>query len=202
MIEKKEKKGDVTVYYVKKDYENSKLLKILNKKLKRTDIHTIIKDDADVYNEEGKLLLRFRKNKLNKDTVKDFYDNVIKFAKQQTTTRGTSSGSKKKIVGQNPKVMSNIIGYFDKLSPRQKWLVNQQGKPIPKVTVRETAFLQEHPEQFKKAIPLIKEIDKYYEQYIPENYGKQKKKANQTQFHIADTAFTTITTNVNKLYQN
>ena len=197
MIEKKEKKGDVTVYYVKKDYENSKLLKILNKKLKRTDIHTIIKDDADVYNEEGKLLLRFRKNKLNKDTVKDFYDNVIKFAKQQTTTRGTSSGSKKKIVGQNPKVMSNIIGYFDKLSPRQKWLFNQQGKPIPKVTVRETAFLQEHPEQFKKAIPLIKEIDKYYEQYVPENYGKQKKKANQTPYHIADTAFTTVTTNVN-----
>ena len=197
MIEKKEKKGDVTVYYVKKDYENSKLLKILNKKLKRTDIHTIIKDDADVYNEEGKLLLRFRKNKLNKDTVKDFYDNVIKFAKQQTTTRGTSSGSKKKIVGQNPKVMSNIIGYFDKLSPRQKWLFNQQGKPIPKVTVRETAFLQEHPEQFKKAIPLIKEIDKYYEQYVPENYGKQKKKANQTPFKIPNTAFTTITTNVN-----
>ena len=46
-------------------------------------------------------------------------------------------------------------------------------------------------------MPLIKDIDKYYEQYVPENYGKQKKKATQTPFHIADTAFTTITTNVN-----
>jgi hypothetical protein len=197
MIEKKEKKGNVTIYYVKKDYEDSKLSKVLNKKLKRSDIHTIIKDDADVYNEEGKLLLRFRKNKLNKDTVKDFYDNVIKFAKTPSTSRGTASGSKKKIFGQNPKVMSNIIGYFDKLSPRQKFLFNQQKKAIPKMTVRETRFLQDHPDNFKKAIPLIKEIDKYYEQYVPENYGKQKKKANQTPYHIANTAFTTVTTNVN-----
>jgi hypothetical protein len=93
--------------------------------------------------------------------------------------------------------MSNIIGYFDKLSPMHKFKLKKQGKPLPKITVRETRFLQENPEKFKKMIPLIKEIDKYYEHYIPENYGLQKKKANQTPFHIADTAFTTITTNVN-----
>jgi hypothetical protein len=68
---------------------------------------------------------------------------------------------------------------------------------LPKITVRETRFLQEYPEKFKKLVPLIKEIDKYYEKYIPENYEKQKMKANKTPFHIADTAFTTVTTNVN-----
>ena len=57
MIEKKEKKGNVTVYYVKKDYDDDKLSKVLNKKLKRSDIKDIIDDDADVYTEDGKLLL-------------------------------------------------------------------------------------------------------------------------------------------------
>ena len=197
MIEKKEKKGNVTIYYVKKDYDNSKLNKVMNKKLKRSDIETIIDDDADVYTEDGNLLLRFRKNKLNKDSVKDFYDNVINFAVKPTNNRGSASGSKSKNVYDNPKIMTNIIGYFDKLSPQHKFKFKQLGKPLPKITVRETRFLAEYPEKFKKLTPLIKEIDNYYEQYVPENYGKQKKKANQTPFHIEGTAFTTITTNVN-----
>jgi hypothetical protein len=71
------------------------------------------------------------------------------------------------------------------------------GLAFPTISVRETRFLQEYPDKFKKLEPLVKEIDKFYEQYVPENYGKQKKKANQTPFHIDNTAFTTITTNVN-----
>lgn len=197
MIEKKEKKGNVTIYYVKKDYQDDKLSKIMNKKLKSSDIKTIIDHDADIYNENGKLLARFRKNKLNKENTEQFYNNIIKFALTPTTNRGSASGSKSKNIYDNPKIMSNVIGYFDKLSPKQKFIFKKMGKPLPKITVRETRFLQEYPEKFKKLVPLIKEIDKYYEQYIPENYGKQKMKANKTPFHIADTAFTTVTTNVN-----
>jgi hypothetical protein len=105
--------------------------------------------------------------------------------------------SKSKNVYDNPKIMSNIIGYFDKLSPQHKFKYKKQGKPLPKITVRETRFVTDYPEKFKKLIPLIKEIDKYYKEYAPEYYAKQKKKANQTPYHIADTAFTTVTTNVN-----
>ena len=32
MIEKKEKKGNVTIYYVKKEYDDDKLLKVMNTK--------------------------------------------------------------------------------------------------------------------------------------------------------------------------
>jgi len=197
MIDKKEKKGNITIYYVKKDYADDKLSKVLNRKLKRSDIKTIIDDDADVYNEEGKLLIRFRKNKLKKDNIEDFYNNVINFATLSTSNRGSASGSKSKNVYDNPKIMTNIIGYFDKLSPKQKFAFKNKGIKLPKLTVRETRFLIDYPEKFQKLLPLIKEIDKFYEEYIPENYGKQKKKANQTPFRIANTAFTTITTNVN-----
>jgi hypothetical protein len=197
MIEKKEKKGGVTIYYVDKDYDDNKLEKVMNKMLKRSDIKDIIDDDADVYTADGKLLLRFRKNKLKKDNIEAFYDNVIEFAQNVSTNRGSASGSKKKNNADNPKIMTNILGYFDKFSPAHKFKYKQQGKPIPKISVRETRFLVDHPEEFKKLIPLIKEIDNYYKKYAPEHYEKQKKKANQTPFHIADTAFTTVTTNVN-----
>jgi hypothetical protein len=197
MIYKKEKKGNITVYYVRKDYDDSKLNKVLNKKLKRSDIKDIIKDDADVYTEEGNLLVRFRKNKLSDEHIDEFYDNVIKFAMTPTSNRGSTSGSKSKNVYDNPKILTNIIGYFDRFSPKQKATVRNSGKKLPKISVRETRFLMDYPDKFKKLVPLIKDIDKFYEQLVPENYGKQKKKANQTPFRISDTAFTTITTNVN-----
>ena len=120
MIEKKEKKGGVTIYYVDKDYGDDKLEKVMDKKLKRSDIKDFIHDDADVYTKEGKLLLRFRKNKLSKEMTDEFYENVINFAVKKTANRGSASGSKSKNVYDNPKIMSNILGYFDKLSPIQK----------------------------------------------------------------------------------
>jgi len=196
MIIKKEKKGNVTIYHVKKDFPNSELNKILNKKLKRSQIKTIIDHDADVYNEDGKILLRYRKNKLDKKDIDAFYENVIDFAKITTSNRGSATGSKKKNVYDNPKIMTNILGYFDKFSPKQKMLLRNKGIKMP-ITVRETRFNMDYPNKFKKLIPLIKDINKYYKEYMPSEYAAQKKKANQTPFHIADTAFTTVTTNVN-----
>ena len=197
MIVKQEKRGGVTLYYVDKDYDHTALQKVLNKKLTRNQIKHIIDHDADVFNQDGKLLMRFRKKKLNKEHVDAFYTNVIDFAMSKTNNRGSAVGSTSKNVYSNPHVMTNILGYFDKLSPMHKKLFKNQGKPLPKITVRETRFVKDHPDKFKKLLPLVQDIDTYYEQLIPENYGKQRKKANQTPFRIANTAFTTITTNVN-----
>jgi len=197
MIIEKKQKGNVTEYIVDKDYDDSKLDKVLNKKLKPDQIKTIIDHDADVYTKDGKLLLRFRKNKLKKVNVNAFYENVIKFAQNTTSNRGSATGSKKKNVYNNPKVMTNILGYFDKLSPKQKSTFKQKGLPLPKITARETRFLIDYPDKFQKLLPLIKEIDHYYEKYAPEYYKKQRKKANETPFKINGTSFTTITTNVN-----
>ena len=134
-------------------------------------------------------------NLLTTNKIDEFYDNVIDFAQTKTSNRGSTSGSNKKSVWSNPKIMTNIIGFFDTFSPKQKYILKQQGKQI--LNVRECRFNMDNPEKFKKMVPLIKEIDEYYEKYIPDNYAKQKKKANQTPFKIPNTAFTTITTNVN-----
>jgi hypothetical protein len=77
-------------------------------------------------------LLTFRKNKLSNNNSKDFYDNIIQFAEHVSTNRGVASGSKIKIIGQNTKVKSNIIGFFDGLSPKQKWKLTKKNIKHPR----------------------------------------------------------------------
>jgi hypothetical protein len=197
MIVKTEKKGNVTIYHVKKEYDDAKMEKKLNTFIKPEHIKTIIDHNADVYTEEGKLLLRFRKKAIcNEDHINAFYDNIIKFAKNVSSNRGNATGSKSHNLGTNPKVMSNIFGFFDRWGPSQKVIFRKHNK-TPKVSVRECRFNMEYPEEYKKTIPMIKDIDALYAKLIPEKYKLQKKKANQTHFKIANTSFTTVTTNVN-----
>jgi hypothetical protein len=195
MIIKKEQKGNVTVYYVDKEITDEKMESYKNKKVTPTQIKLIINDNADVYSKEGILLLKFRKGKLPQNHINEFYDNVIDFASITTSNRGSATGSKKKNVYDNPKIMTNIIGYFDTFSPKQKMLMTRNN--IKLIEARETRFNMDYPDKYKKLLPLVKDIDSLYKKNIPDKYLKQKKKANQIHFKIPDTSFTTITTNVN-----
>jgi hypothetical protein len=195
-ILKTETKNGIKVYHINADIPTEKMQKYIGKKIKRQQIHKIIDHDADVFTEDGKLLLCFRKNKLSKPHMESFYENIIEFANKETSTRGIASGSKKRDVWSNPRIKSNIFGYFDGWSPRQKMVFNQKGYKIP-ISIRECTFNRDYPEKYQKTIPLIEDIDRWYKSLAPDYYEKQLKKANQTHFRIGKTAFTTITTNVN-----
>ncbi len=197
MIIRKEKKNGITILYVKKEKSDIEMDKLKGKSVSSSLIKDIITDDTDVYTEENKLLLKFRKNKLNKKNIHNFYENVIDFAKKSyTTNRGSASGSRKKNISDNPKIMSNVIGYMDNFSPNQKFLLKQQKKTI-KYNARECRFNVDYPEKYKKLIPLVQDIDFFYKNLVPAHYSHQIKKANQTHFRLPKTSFTTITTNVN-----
>lgn len=183
---------------VEKIFTNEQMFCYEGKEIKRSMIKLILTEDVDVYTKENILLCKFRKNALNKKKVNDFYDNVIDFAMNVTTNRGTTSGQKKtkKNVKNNPKVMSNILGYIDGFSPSQK--ANMKKKNIyPMLDVRESRFNIENPEKYDKVYPLLKQIDSLYKKYIPTYYKKQRQKADETYYKIKDTSFTTITTNIN-----
>jgi hypothetical protein len=196
MIIKTEEKNGVKIYTVEKDYDDAKMEKKLNKFIKPDDIKKIIDHDADVYTKEGRLLLRFRKKALDDKNIDDFYENIKNFAKNVSSNRGNATGSKKRDLANNPKVMSNIFGYFDRWSPAQKVNFRKWGK-TPSIAVRECRFNQDYPEQYKQTIPLIRDVDRLYSKLVPEQYKLQRKKANQTHFKIPGTAFTTVTTNMN-----
>ena len=192
----KERKNGIDIYIVEKEFDDSKMEKKMNTFVKREDIKNIIDEDADVYTTDEKLLLRFRKNALPNKHVQEFYDNIIKFALNVSANRGSATGSKKKSVLTNPRVMSNIFGYFDRWSPRQKYVFKTTGK-YPKIDIRECRFNMDYPELYEKTIPLIENIDSLYKKLTPQHYEKQIKKAEETYFKISNTAFTTVTTNVN-----
>ena len=182
---------------VEKTLSNDKMEKLGNTFVKPGQIHTIIDEDMDVYTKEGKLLLKFRKKKLDKNKTNDFYNATFKFTMSNTSkNRGGTQGSKKKSIKHNAPIRSSIIGYFDKWAPNQKVTFKNKGVKTP-LAVRETNFVENYPEKMKKAEGLIREIDKLYKHLLPEYYKKQAKKARQTEFKIGNTSFTTITTNIN-----
>jgi len=195
-ILKTETKGNIKIYTVEKEFSDMVMEQKMSKKIKRGQIKTIIDYNADVFTADGRLLLRFRKNTLPKIHIDKFYDSVIKFAHNTTGNRGTASGSKTMNIATNPRVMSNIFGYFDRWTPFQKYMFKKKGK-YPSIDIRECKFNMDFPELYKKAIPLIEDIDELYKKLTPEQYQKQKKKANETHFKIGNSSFTTVTTNVN-----
>jgi hypothetical protein len=187
----------VKTYTVKKDMNDADAdTKLVNKFVTASMINDIIKDDADVYTEEGILLLKFRKNTLSKTHTTAFYDNVIQFALTPTSNRGSATGSKSKNVYDNPKIMTNIFGYFDRFSPTQKKNFRIAGYKLP-LEVRECRFNRDFPELYEKTLPLIREINGLYKKHTPIYFKRQNDKAKETAFKIPETAFTTITTNVN-----
>jgi len=197
IIKTENNKDGVTVYTVCKDMTDEQAdNKLRNKFVQPNMIKNIIKENADVYTDDGDLLLRFRKGALPDNHTKTFYDNTIKFALLSTGNRGSATGSKSKNIYDNPRIMTNIFGYFDRFSPTQKKNFRERGIKLP-LEVRECRFNRDYPELYKKAIPLIQDIDTLYKKYTPEHYKKQNNKARQTQFKVQGTSFTTITTNVN-----
>ena len=112
MIIDKAKKGNIMIYHVDKNIDDTKMESILNTYVKPSQIDFVIDHDADVYTADNKLLLRFRKGKLSNTNVADFYDNVIKFAKHTTSNRGSTSGSKKKMWAIIPKLCQIFLVFL------------------------------------------------------------------------------------------
>ena len=157
----------------------------------------VIDHDADVYTEDGDLLLRFRKSVFDENIIEDAYEAMKHFITLKTTDRGVASGSEKGLVtGQKNKVMSNILGYFDKWSISQKSTFKRTGIKSPG-PCRLCRFNAKFPENWLRVTPLITEIDKQYKDLCPDEHAKQLKAALSTPFHIEDTAFSTVTTNLN-----
>lgn len=198
MILTVEEKNGVKVYKVGKDFDDDKVEEKLGTLLNKKSYKIILNHDADVYTEDGKLLLRFRKNVLPMGHVQEAYDNLIDFARTKTSTRGTTSATPKgqRNPGTNVPIMSNILGYFDKWTIGQKHIFKTLGIKPP-FKVRVSSFLTKYPQKWVNIVPLIQDIDRMYKKLVPVNHKNQMRLADQTAYRIPGTAFTTVTTNVN-----
>lgn len=195
IIDKKNGPKGVTIYTVRKDLTDEETEAMNGKYCTNRTFKDIIDHDADVYTEEGALLMRFRKKVLPQHNVQQFYDNIHDFAKNVTAARGACSGSDFKDISVNKKIKSNIYGYFDKWTIFQKHMFKVLRIKPPSL-VRVTRFTTEYPEKWTAALPLVRNIDALYKKLAPSHYRFQRKCAEETAFRIPGTAFTTFTTNV------
>jgi hypothetical protein len=182
---------------VKKILTDEETQKLEGTRLPSGYFKKVFKTDVDVYTEDGNILLKFRKKVLPKRNVDAAYDNMIEHARKLTSTRGMASGNtgKPKLVTNNTKIASNIMGYFDTLSLRQKWQLKEAGMKFP--ICRQTSFTGQFPDKWKKVTPLMKDINAQYKKLFPSHHKKQYQAAHKTKYVIGNTAFSTLTTNLN-----
>jgi hypothetical protein len=192
-----DKSKKIPVYTVKKILSDAETAALKGKFMEEKHFPVVLTSDADVYDEDGALLLRFRKDVLPKEHIDAAWDALKDFIKRKSTDRGVASGSGKGVeTGAKNPVMSNIIGYFDKWSVSQRSTFKRSGiKPPSKCRV--CAYNVLFPEKWKRVVPLIKDISDQYQQLCPKEYADQRAAARKTEFHIKDTAFSTVTTNLN-----
>lgn len=185
---------------VKKVLSDVELEELTGIQLPNGYFKTVLSKDCDVYSDEGEILLKLRKNVFSKELIDDAYTNIIRHAKNKTSTRGTVSGRKDKQIGKlsvrtNKPIRSNIVGYFDQISLGYKAKLKNLNMKLP--SSRHCAFLKNFPGKWKKFQPFIKAIDTQYKELFPEQHRLQLIEADKTKYRIENTAFTTVTTNLN-----
>jgi hypothetical protein len=171
----------------------------------------LISEDCDVIRDDGRVLLKFRRNIIPVGIAVIAYKN-LRGAASANDNRGMAGGLVNPMKVRNSAaigvakgvrfkevkkdgtisrqtranvVNSGIIGYFDKTA-RYPYC-------------RQTAFNEKNISKFKGALPFIKLVDKLYADLMPLEYALQRDAADHTSqdFVIRDTAFTTVTVNKN-----
>ena len=167
----------------------------------------ILKEDCNVYTEEGKLLLKFRKNRISKSHC-DLLFNNMKSAAVKTRGRAIAAGipeeglysyikskTSGKIIHQlNSKAPSGIVGYYD-----NKSFFGYKNITDSLSLCRTTAYTSKYFKRFTDCLPVFKRINDIYKSLVPIYYKNQKKailKINP-EYVIKDTIFTTVTVNKN-----
>jgi len=167
---------------------------------------------VDIYNTEGQLLCKFRKNVIDPQIAQVGWNNYRTLAKA-SRTRGASAGmidptskywSKRQLVDTNKwstgymvngkeskmkcnnQVASQALGYYE------------QTKGIKQLPCRLTTFTKMHYDKYQAGLPYIHALNDRYKQL---NYPKWKEQHNRAkikkEFRIDNTAFSTITINRN-----
>lgn len=171
----------------------------------------IYKNDVDVYTDDGKLLLKFRKNILLDTDCKLLLSRTKKvFGSKRPSAAGydksvgkyvdkisKSTGKRVTESAATKKIQSGIIGYYDSVS--NFGYHNNPELRKSKIKCRTTAYTTRNMDSFKECLPVFKKIDRIYKKLIPEYYEIQKKAIEKINpdFVIKDTIFTTVTVNTN-----
>ena len=172
-----------------------------------------IDTSVDIYNTEGELLCKFRKNAINPEIAQVGWNSYKDLAKA-SRVRGASAGMidpnntywKKRIIGTTNKWSTT---YLNKDGKESKMKVNNQvasqalgyyeeSKGIKQLPCRLTTFTKLHYNKYTAGLPYIHALNDRYKKL---NYPKWKQQHNRAklkkEYSIDNTAYSTITINRN-----
>lgn len=147
---------------------------------------TFINNSAIIYH-NNKLLAKIIKNAIPSHLSDLAYNNFIDTSKIITSNRGSAAGQQSRInknkYEQGIPVHSAIVGYINSTNHK---------KPC-----RLTEYTKNNIEKFENAYDFINAVNQLFKMNVPDKYQSQYNKSIETDFHIKDTAFSTITVNYN-----
>jgi hypothetical protein len=170
--------------------------------------------DIDVFIEgTGDCLLKLRRNVLPQRIIDDAYANLYDAAAPQDN-RGVAGGKIDpakirpteeigEIIGDGlrflPKKADGTLSKTSRGNLTQGGIVGYFDRTGRFPYCRKTAYTRDHMERLQAATPIIRAVDECYSILRPQEYGLQLNQASETDPHwlIADTAFTTVTVNLN-----
>lgn len=184
----------------------------------------VLKESADVYKPDGSLLAKFRKGVLDIESMKRAFPHLLKESQKKMANRGPAAGiintdKLPNYVGALYKPTkfrtyyiskttglpikrqisnlsnSSVIGYFDKVDTNTLKRARNMGIQLPQC--RSTSYTREKVEKWSDCVPFFQEINKQFKTVVPDRFKTQKEMADKTEFHIKDTAFSTVTINYN-----
>lgn len=178
--------------------------KLSGTKLDDSSYDLLVDEEAEVYKPNGDLLFALRKAAISPGLGAKAYA-VLARANVTSKNRGVGTGKEFKgtkaklkdgsvsktvqvldpITGKYIDVQSGIIGYFDRYTR------------FP--YARETAYVQQKPQDWKALQPFISRVDQVFAETVPERHAIQRAVAAATDpaWVIGQTAFTTLTVNKN-----
>ena len=197
----------VKTHTVSKTFSDDEI-KTMEGKFFDSDNMIIFDEDIDVYTDDNKLLLKFRKNKIDKKDCKTLFNSKGAAARsKRPSASGIEDGKKKYewiesqttgkklyVLTNNTKVNSGIIGYYDSVSNFGNHHYSDN-----EVKCRLTSYTSKNYDKFEECLPIFKRINDIYKKIVPEFYDIQEDsiKKIDSEFVIKDTIFTTVTVNKN-----
>ena len=146
------------------------------------DVIKVIKEDT------GELLCHVRRNAIPLAMCETAVRCYTQVAQKGSTNRGVAAGIQHRdrshaSYDKGTHANSAIMGYIDSTHYKRP--------------CRLTAFSQQHMETYNDGLPFIHAINSCFADAVPDAYLRQKDEASQTEFHIKETAFSTVTVNYN-----
>jgi hypothetical protein len=190
--------------YLTQELSDDRVAGFVGRKPDRCYYDLLISESCSVYKPNGDLLLKLIKGAIPPPIAMNAFDVIHNTRIQTSKNRSTGAGNEFKIrrklrdgtlskttqtinpeTGGYLETHTGLVGYYDRYT-RYPY-------------ARETAFLINYPDKWRKLQPFIRCVDRLFAAHYPERYRVQRAIADAcaSDWVIKDTAFSTLTINKN-----